>query len=356
MFAPLKKSLMKKHLILSFFLCAFQISLFAQKTTYKVAIVSFYNLENLFDTIDDPKINDEEFLTSGKKNYTGEIYLDKLNHLSEVISQIGTDRSPDGVAILGVAEVENEGVLINLTSTEKLKGRNYKIVHYDSPDFRGIDVGLLYNPKYFTPTYSEPLFVPLFEDDTVPRYTRDVLYVAGKLDGEMMHIFVNHWPSRRGGEEVSAPNRAIAAGVCKHKIDSITALNPDAKIILMGDLNDDPVSPSLVKVIGAKGEKTEVKRGGMFNPWMDSYKQGIGTLAYNDSWNFFDQIIISSGLLSKTQEGYFFGEAHIFSKPWMTQTSGRYKGYPKRTYDFDNYMAGYSDHFPTFLVLYSKVK
>ncbi len=347
---------MKKYLILACVLISFQISLFAQKPTYKVAIVSFYNLENLFDTIDDPNLDDSEFLPGGKKNFTSEIYQDKLNHLAEVISQIGTDRSPDGASILGVAEIENEGVLRDLVATEKLKSRNYKIVHYDSPDFRGIDVGLLYNPKYFSPTYSEPLFVPLFENDTVPRYTRDVLYVAGTFDGETVHIFVNHWPSRRGGEEASAPGRAKAASVCKHKIDSITSLNPEAKIFLMGDLNDDPVSPSVAKVIGAKGEKSSVQKGGMFNPWMDSYKQGVGTLAYNDSWNLFDQIIVSSGLLSKEQDGYFFGEAHIFSKPWMMQTSGRYKGYPKRTFDFDNYMAGYSDHFPTFLVLYSRVK
>jgi hypothetical protein len=217
-------------------------------------------------------------------------------------------------------------------------------------------VGLLYNPKYFNPTYSEPLFVALPSNDTTPKYTRDVLYVAGKLDGEMVHIFVNHWPSRRGGEEASAPNRAIAAGVCKHKIDSLMAIDPQSKVIVMGDLNDDPVSPSVAKVLGAKGVKEDVKEGGLYNPWMDTYKQGIGTLAYQDSWNLFDQIIISSGFLDKKQDGYFFAESHIFSKPWMTQTSGRYKGYPKRTFDFDNYMAGYSDHFPTFLVFYSKVK
>lgn len=347
---------MKKCLMLVCLFFVFQSGLYAQKTNYKVAIVSFYNLENLFDTIDDPKINDEEFLPGGKKNYTSEIYNDKLSHLSDVISLIGTDRSPDGPALLGVAEVENEGVLIDLTNTTKLKGRNYKIVHYDSPDFRGIDVGLLYNPKYFTPTYSEPLFVELFESDTIPRYTRDVLYVVGKMDGEPFHIFVNHWPSRRGGEEASAPGRAKAASVVKHKIDSVVAINPDAKIIVMGDLNDDPVSPSVAVVLGAKGNKEDVKEGGMYNPWVTNYKEGIGTLAYNDSWNLFDQIMVSSGLLSKSQEGYFLGEAHIFNKPWMTQVSGRYKGYPKRTFDFDNYMAGYSDHFPTFLVLYSKVK
>jgi len=356
MFAPLKKYMMRKSFALALCLIGFQNGVYSQKATYKVAIAAFYNLENLFDTIDDPKINDAEFLPTGTKNYNGEVYLDKLSHLSDVITLIGTDRSHDGAAILGVAEVENEQVLIDLTNTEKLKSRNYKVVHYDSPDFRGIDVGLLYNPKYFIPSYSEPLFVPLFESDTVPRFTRDVLYVAGMMDGELMHIFVNHWPSRRGGEEASAPGRAKAASVCKHKIDSIIAIDPNSKILLMGDLNDDPVSPSVAKVIGAKGEKDQVKKGGMYNPWMASYKQGVGTLAYQDSWNLFDQILLSSGLLSKDQDGYFFGEAHIFSKPWMTQTSGRYKGYPKRTYDFDNYMAGYSDHFPTFLVLYSKVK
>jgi len=347
---------MRKSSVLAFFLLAFHSGIYSQKATYKVSIAAFYNLENLFDTIDDPNIEDEEFLATGKKNYTGEVYLDKLSHLSDVISLVGTERSPDGAAILGVAEVENEQVLIDLTRTEKLKNRNYQVVHFNSPDVRGIDVGLLYNPKYFKPSHSEPLFVELFESDTVPRYTRDVLYVAGSMDGELFHIFVNHWPSRRGGEEASAPGRAKAASVCKHKIDSITAIDPNAKIILMGDLNDDPVSPSVAKVIGAKGEKDHVKKGGMYNPWMDSYKQGIGTLAYQDSWNLFDQILVSSGFLSKDQDGYFFGEAHIFSQPWMTQTSGRYKGYPKRTYDFDNYMAGYSDHFPTFLVLYSRVK
>ncbi|MBP6334103.1 MAG: endonuclease/exonuclease/phosphatase family protein [Bacteroidia bacterium] len=356
MFASPNYNDMRKSLLL-ICLCLFlQSSGFAQKSTYKVAIVSFYNLENLFDTINDPNINDEEFLPEGKKNYNGEVYLDKLSHLSDVISQIGIDRSPDGPAILGVSEIENKEVLIDLAATPKLKNRNYKIVHHHSPDKRGIDVALFYNPKYFKPTYDESLFVELFDSDSTPRLTRDVLYVAGMMDGELIHLFVNHWPSRSGGEEVSAPGRAKAASVCKAKIDSITAVNPDAKIIVMGDLNDDPVSPSVAVVLGSKGDKDKVKRGGLYNPWVTPYKDGIGTLAYNDSWNLFDQIIISSGFLDKTKDGYFYAESHIFSKPWMKQTSGQYKGYPKRTYNFDNYIAGYSDHFPTFLVFYSKVK
>jgi hypothetical protein len=327
----------------------------AQKTDYKVGLIGFYNLENLFDTIDDPNINDEEFLPTGTKRYNSEVYNDKLGRLADVLSKIGTDISPDGLSVIGNAEVENENVLKDLVNHQLLKNRNYKIIHYDSPDERGIDVDLLYNPKYFTPVSHQSLYVELSKtDDSTDWKTRDVLFVYGKYDGEDMFFFVNHWPSRRGGEERSAPGRAAAAKVCKIKIDSIVSKNPDAKIVLMGDLNDDPISPSVAKILGARGDKDKVEKGGMYNPWVAPYKQGIGTLAYNDSWNLFDQIIVSSGLINKNQSGYFFHEAKIFSKPWMLQSSGKYKGYPKRTYDFDNYMSGYSDHFPTYIVLVKK--
>ena len=340
---------MRKTLILISFLFTITI-VNAQKASYKVGLIGFYNLENLFDTINDPAINDEEFLPDGSYHYTGKVYLDKLDHLADVLSKIGTDLTPDGLSMIGNAEIENENVLIDLVNHPLIKNRNYKIVHYNSPDLRGIDVCLLYNPKYFTPISSQSLTVHL-GTDTTEHKTRDVLFVYGKYDNEDMFVFVNHWPSRRGGEEASAPGRSKAAKVCKEKIDSIVAKNPDAKIVLMGDLNDDPVSPSVAVVLGSKGDKEKVSAGGLFNPWVEPYKQGIGTLAYNDSWNLFDQIIVSSGFLDKNQSGYFFHEAKIFSKPWMIQTSGRYKGYPKRTYDFNNYMGGYSDHFPTYIVL-----
>ena len=323
---------------------------------YQVALIGFYNLENLYDTIDDPSKNDEEFLPGGANHYTGAVYKDKLGKLSDVISLMGTDISPDGLALMGCAEIENDTVLTDLVHMPKLNGRNYKIVHFNSPDIRGIDVALLYNPKYFTPGKSESLFVQLVLPDGALHYTRDILLVEGKLLGEPVYIFVNHWPSRRGGEEASAPARAIAAQVARHKIDSITKLNPDAKIILMGDLNDDPVSPSVANVIGAKGDKDEVQRGRMYNPWMAYYKEGIGTLAYNDAWNLFDQIIISSGWLDKNQKGFFFKEAKIFSKPWMAVQDGRYKGYPKRTYEYNKYAGGYSDHYPTYTVFLNELK
>ncbi len=326
----------------------------AQKVNYKVGLIGFYNVENLYDTIDDPIKNDAEYLPSGTKRYNSAIYLDKIGNLSKVLSQIGTDLSPDGLSIIGVAEVENDSVMHDLASHPLMKSRNYQIVHHNSPDIRGVDVGMLYNPKYFTLISSEPLFVPLFDADGSIRYTRDILFVHGKYDGEELYVMVCHWPSRRGGEEVSAPGRAKAASICRNKIDSLTRINPDIKIILMGDLNDDPVSPSVAKVLGAKENKEKVQKGELFNPWFEPYKQGIGTLAYQDSWNLFDQIIVSSGFLPKEQNGFFFREARIFSKPWMLQTEGRYKGYGKRTYDFDNYISGYSDHFPTYIVLLKK--
>jgi hypothetical protein len=347
----MKKAVFLLSLLMSFIFAS------AQEKKYQVAVVGFYNLENFYDTIDDPGKNDEEFLPNGSYHYTGEVYKDKVNHLSDVISLIGADVTPDGLALMGCAEIENDTVLTELINTPKLSGRHYKIVHYNSPDIRGVDVGLLYNPKYFTPKYSAPLFVPLFESDSVtPRYTRDVLYVEGSLLGESVYLFVNHWPSRRGGEEASAPYRAIAAGVCKHKIDSIVKINPDAKIILMGDLNDDPTSPSMTKIIGCKGDLRDVNRGEIYNPWTNYYRQGIGTLAYNDAWNLFDQIVISSAWLDKKQKGLFYKEADIFKKPWMIQQSGKYKGYPKRTYDFNKYIGGYSDHFPTYLILLKEAK
>jgi len=253
--------------------------------------------------------------------------------------------------MMGCAEVENEQVMKDLIHDSLLINRHYAIVHYDSPDERGIDVGFIYNPKYFIPKFSTPLFVPLPDENDKPHYTRDVLYIYGLLNGEPVHVFVNHWPSRRGGEEASAPNRAIAASVCKHSIDSITKINQNAKIILMGDLNDDPVSASVVKVLNAKCDLNNITQGDLYNPWCDYYKKGNGTLAFNDSWNLFDQIMLSSAFIEKNQKGLFFKQAKIFSKPWMIQQNGRYKGYPKRTYDFNKYIGGYSDHFPTYVEL-----
>lgn len=324
--------------------------IYSQKKEYRPAVISFYNLENLFDTLDNTLINDEEFLPAGSKNYNTSIYLDKLDKLATVISQIGTEISPDGPVLLGVAEVENDTVLKDLVKNKLIEKRNYQIVHYDSKDARGIDVGLLYNPKYFTVEASNNLYVQLPGGSKDAYYTRDILWVKGKLDGETVHIYVNHWPSRSGGEKRSAPGRNAAAQVCRNHIDSIARLEPNAKLIVMGDLNDDPTNESVAVILNAKGNQSQLSKGGLFNPWTDLYKKGIGTLAYQDAWGLFDQIIISQAWLDKNQKGFFYYQPYIFNKQYLVENNGRYKGYPMRTWDGNTYRGGYSDHFPTYIV------
>lgn len=318
-------------------------------------MIGFYNLENLFDTINNPKINDEEFLPDSDRRYNTRIYMDKLDRLSTVLSMMGTEINPDGVSMVGVAEVENDTVLKDLIKMPKLKDRNWKIVHFDSPDQRGIDVGLLYNPKYLTVLHSEPLFVQLPGGSKSASFTRDVLYVKGVMDGDTVHVLVNHWPSRSGGEERSIPARAAAAGVAKKCIDSIMAINPSSKVVLMGDLNDDPVSPSLTKVIGSKGKKSDVKESDIYNPWVDMYKQGIGTTPYQDAWSLFDQVIFSGAWLNKEQKGYHYLKSVIFNREFMVQKTGKFRGYSKRTWDGIVYNYGYSDHFPVYVIMVKKI-
>lgn len=327
----------------------------AQKSTYHPAIIAFYNLENFYDTVNNPVVDDEEFLPNSERHYNTRIFLDKVSRLASVVSQIGTDVNPDGLALLGVAEIENDTVLTALISHKDLKGRNLKFVHYNSPDVRGIDVALFYNPKYFTPLYSKPLFVKLPGGSKDSYFTRDVLYVKGILDGDTIHVMVNHWPSRSGGEERSIPARAAAAGVDKRIVDSLMAINPKTKIVIMGDLNDDPVSPSLTKTLGAKGNISDVKEKQLYNPWVDFYKRGIGTIAYQDAWGLFDQVLVSQAWLNKEQAGYFFYKANIFNREFLVQQTGKYKGYPKRTWDGTTYNYGYSDHFPVFITMLKKV-
>ena len=224
---------MKK--ILSFLLVLI-ISAHAQaQQKYKVAIIGFYNLENLYDTVNNTMVDDEEFLPNSERHYSGRIYKDKLERLSSVISQMGTEINPDGLALLGVSEIENDTVLTDLANTSLLKNRNLKFVHYNSPDRRGVDVALFYHPRYFKPLHSEALFVKLPGGSKDSYFTRDTLYVKGMMDGDTVHVFVNHWPSRSGGEERSMPARAAAAGVAKAKIDSIMRANAASKIVLMGE-------------------------------------------------------------------------------------------------------------------------
>ncbi|MFQ5447851.1 MAG: endonuclease/exonuclease/phosphatase family protein [Saprospiraceae bacterium] len=323
---------------------------FGQEQQYKAACIGFYNFENLFDTLDSPDTWDTEFTPGGTRHWTGEMYREKLSNLARVVSEMGTELTPDGVAILGVAEVENRQVLEDFVKQPAIAGRHYQIVHFESSDFRGIDVALLYQAKYFKVTGSRIVPLVIRRKDGTRKYTRDILYVSGELDGEALHVLVNHWPSRRGGEKATRPSRNAGAQLCKDIRDSLLALDPAAKVIVMGDLNDDPVSPSVKNVLACKTKPKDVRQGDFFNPWYAFYKNGIGTLAYRDAWSLFDQIILSAGLVNNP-DGFHYYKAHVFDKPYLIQKTGQYKGYPFRTFDFDNYIAGYSDHFPVYVFL-----
>lgn len=323
------------------------------KKSYKVGCIGFYNLENLFHPSRDTTINDIEFTPEGANKWTMERYQTKLTQMADVISKVGTDLSPIGVAILGVSEIENRQVLEDLVKEPSIANRNYAIVHYDSPDRRGVDVGLIYQPSVFQVTSSRSTRV--YVEDRADFKTRDQLLVSGLFDGELIHVIVNHWPSRSGGEAKSAPLRAAAAKTSRYLVDSLMAVDPQSKIILMGDLNDDPIDESVSKHLGAKGKEKDVKQGGLFNPMWKMYKEGHGTLAYRDAWSLFDQIIISEPLLGTDRSSYKYLRANIFNAKFLTQKSGKYAGYPWRTYAGGVYAGGYSDHFPIYIYIVKEV-
>ena len=269
---------------------------------YTIRTVAFYNLENLFDTINDVTKNDEASPMMELKENRSKVYWDKIDKLSSVILQIGKDKSNTSPAILGVCEVENRAVLEDLVNSDRLKSKRYGIVHYESPDKRGIDVALLYQQRYFKPTHHES-FNPNIYRDNRKVYTRDQLLVSGYLDDELIHIIVNHWPSRSGGEMKSRPLREKAA---------------------------------------------------YQNTFERLFKKGYNTGGYRDNISMFDQILITSALLNKEEKDFssykMFNPA-VFNKSFMTNKKGRYKGYPFRSFSFGTYTGGYSDHYPVYMYL-----
>lgn len=315
--------------------------------------IGFYNVENLFDTLDTPDVNDAEFTPGSKKQWNTERYYDKLNKLAKVIADMGKDVHPEGLIALGLAEVENRAVVEDLVQTGDLQRRGYAIVHYDSPDGRGIDVALIYQPKHYR-VYSHRTHRLTLPDN--PKFkTRDQLVVSGVLHGDTVHMVVAHWPSRRGGEKRSRPLRMAAAELGRHIIDSLNSIQPGARVLYMGDLNDDPVDAPLRKGMRAMGKKEDAVNGNLFNPMDELFKKGIGTLAWRDSWNLFDQILLTESLVSGARGTYKYYGARVFNKPYLTQADGNFEGYPFRTYVGDDFRGGYSDHFPVFVILTREV-
>ena len=348
---------------------------FGQAKKYLVHTVAFYNFENLFDTINNPN-NDEEWLPNGAQNWTSEKYNQKLKNLGRVLSEIGTnDQQKESPTFIGGCEIENRGVLEDLVKDSQLINSNYGIVHFDSPDKRGIDVALLYKKKHFTITsYSNiPLLVYRDEEKKVKKeekeevtedvivedksskrvYTRDQLLVTGFLDGEEVSVIVNHWPSRSGGEKKSSPFREAAGLLNRKIIDSLVAINPKMKIITMGDLNDGSYNKSVKIGIGAKLKKSELQNpGDVYNPFEQMAKDGNASLFYRDAGDIFDQIMFTKPLVDNDYSTFKYWKAGIYNKPYMIQTTGQYKGYPLRHSMTE---IGFSDHFPVYIYLIKEV-
>lgn len=325
----------------------------AQQRGMQVVGIAFYNLENLFDTIpNNPENRDLEFTPKGQRQWDTRKYTNKLHNLAYAISQFTTKNTPNGPAIIGVSEIENRSVLEDLVAQPELKPWGLQIVHHDSPDARGVDVGLLYNPRYFR--------VENVTNHTLTAIkfrTRDQLCVVGSLRGQRIAVIVNHWPSRLGGQEQSEPNRVAAAELSKSIADSLWKVDPDMGVIVMGDLNDDPMDKSCAVALGGKKDIKDAKDPhSFFNPFWKKLEQGIGTLAYKSQWNLFDQIIISGNLANGPENKWHFLRADVLNKEFLKDTEGSRVGYPLRTFASGSWLKGYSDHFPTEIYLVRTVE
>lgn len=313
------------------------------------ARIMFYNVENLFDTIDNPDKSDEEFLPDGVRNWGGYRFYIKLQRLSQVIVAAGENGFP---AVIGMCEIENQQVLESLIHFTPLKKINYGIVHHESPDSRGIDVAMLYRKDMFLPHFYRAIKV---SDPADPSFTtRDILYVKGLLGTDTMHFFVNHWPSKYGGVSATKPRRALAASVLRAQTDSLLACNPLANIVIMGDLNDSPSDKSVVEVLGAK-PVGKPSPSGLYNLAYPLAKKGIGTNKYRSKWDLIDQFIVSRNLVSKGGMASHPDAFSVFSPSYLLVKDENNLGEKlNRTFVGVKYNGGFSDHLPILLDLRKK--
>ena len=334
-----------------------------QERRYQMYGVMFYNLENLFDTINNNGVYDKEFSPEGARQWNGTKYWQKQHNMAYTIGQMEVNGSPAvGPVIIGVSEIENITVLQDLVRQPEIKDRRYQIVHHDSPDRRGVDVGLLYNPRFFKVLNVTNQRINKYLPDYPEFRSRDQLCVTGMLAGEKVSVIVNHWPSRLGGEEQSSYLREAAGRMARETMDSLLRDDPNQGIIFMGDLNDDPQNKSCSEAVGAKKEIKDclAEPGSCFNPWWNILNRGIGTLGYKGNWNLFDQIIFTDYFLknfeSKEKPTLTFLRAEVLNRKFLRSNEGDRQGYPLRTFSGGVFLNGYSDHFPTMIYLVKEVK
>lgn len=337
-----------KCVFITFFLFFLIIKALAQedKSPMKVVSIAFYNLENLFDILDNPNTWDESFTPKGDYNWTSEKLEAKVENLALVISKIGERVLGHGPSFLGVAEVENRNVLELLINHPILKPYDYGIAHFNSPDARGIDVGFLYRRNQFQLKHMQKHYLVLKDDAGKPILTRDQLCVSGFLNKEKLYFIVNHWPSRRGGVKRSEKKRILAARLTQKVSDSIYQIDRNANIVIMGDFNDNPTDKAFKEVLKTESIVKETGVNYFFNPYEVMFKKGLGTLGFRDKWYLFDQILISHSLTDSI--GWQYLKSSIFKPPFLQNRKGKYKGYPKRS---AGSMSGFSDHFPIYMFL-----
>jgi len=308
---------------------------------YKNLDILFYNVENLFDTIDDPDKNDEEFLPDSKKNWNSIRYQAKLDSLAKVIQ--ATLEINQG--IIGLVEIENRRVLEDLVHHPVLEFRRLQIIHHESPDERGIDVALLL-PSQFRCDSNYVVSIEFPEDKK--EKTRDILMARIHLNNKPFWISVNHFPSRRGGEEASRSKRAYVASQLRKQLDMLHAADTAVSFIIMGDFNDEPMDSSMSQVLGAGPEKGNTD---LVNLMWNFQERGYGSYKYKDEWNMLDQIIVSRKLISFGKTFVSPNSARIYVAEYILEQEGKYKGNPWRTYAGDNYLGGFSDHLPVLVSL-----
>ena len=299
---------------------------------------AFYNLENLFDTKDDPKTLDDDFTASSDRKWNKKRFRKKIKKVGSVIQQIGYEDIGFPPVLVGVAEVENRYVLEQLVASKFLQQKNYGILHFDSPDERGIDTGLLYRKEYVTVLEQKAYNVYIENEKGERDYTRDILGAHLKIEGHSFYVLVNHFPSRRAGVELTAPRRMAVAKRNLEIVDEIKAKDPEARIVIMGDFNDDPKSESIQHLVA----------NGFYNPMELLLTNESGSVSYRGAWNLFDQILVTHNFMKQYNNNFQFDSATIFNMKHLTEYEGKNKGNPFRTYLGRRYAGGFSDHFPIY--------
>ena len=312
--------------------------------------IAFYNVENLFDTQNNPDTFDDDYTPEGRLHWNDILLDQKINQIAQVLSKVGRRETKRPPVIIGLVEVENRNVLELLIKHPLLKPYQYQIIHYESPDFRGIDVAFLYQKNHFTPSNHKAYKLDLVDSkNQAPRTTRDQLVVSGYLGNEELYFIINHWPSRRGGAKRSAPSRMKATRLHQKISDSLFRLQDEVRVVSMGDCNDNPTNKS-IRYLSKEHQYHKIR---FYNQMTPLFKKGIGSLAYNDQWSLFDQILTSPDW--KKDSNLSIVGVNVYSPSFLRNPEGKYKGYPYQVQIKGDQLKGYSDHFPVYLLLAEKL-